>query len=202
MAQLFFNNLGSNLSNPLAAGDQALTVTPGSGADFPSPSNGDFFLLTLIGVTQGEEGPWEIVKVTARSSDTLSIVRAQEGTSAQAWLAGTTLEARITSGTVDRFETAFSWGDHGTAGYMSSAGMANYFTSTEVQNMTWAANDIVSGTFANARISQASVTQHQAQLAITESQITDLGTYADDGRFTVSSSAPSGGQDGDIWYQV
>ena len=39
------------------------------------------------------------------------------------------------------------------------------------------AADIVSGTFADARISQSSVTQHQAALSITESQISDLGTY-------------------------
>jgi len=36
---------------------------------------------------------------------------------------------------------------------------------------------ITSGTFANARISQGSVTQHQAALSITESQISDLGSY-------------------------
>ena len=41
-----------------------------------------------------------------------------------------------------------------------------------------AASDITSGTFDNARISQSSVTQHQAALTITESQISDLGNYA------------------------
>lgn len=40
-----------------------------------------------------------------------------------------------------------------------------------------AASKITSGTFANARISQASVTQHQAALTITESQISDFGSY-------------------------
>lgn len=42
---------------------------------------------------------------------------------------------------------------------------------------THAASDVTSGTFANARISQASVTQHQAALTITESQISDLDHY-------------------------
>ena len=37
--------------------------------------------------------------------------------------------------------------------------------------------DILSGTFANDRISQSSVTQHQAALSITESQISDLQSY-------------------------
>ena len=40
-----------------------------------------------------------------------------------------------------------------------------------------ATSAIISGTFADARISQSSVTQHQAALSITESQISDLGTY-------------------------
>lgn len=40
-----------------------------------------------------------------------------------------------------------------------------------------AAGDIASGTFADARIAQTNVTQHQSALSITESQISDLGTY-------------------------
>ena len=40
-----------------------------------------------------------------------------------------------------------------------------------------AAGDIASGTFADARIAQSNVTQHQAALSITESQISDFGTY-------------------------
>jgi len=40
-----------------------------------------------------------------------------------------------------------------------------------------AAGDIASGTFADARIAQSNVTQYQAALSITESQISDFGTY-------------------------
>lgn len=47
---------------------------------------------------------------------------------------------------------------------------------------THATSDITSGTFADARIAESNVTQHEAALTITESQISDLGTYqtADD----------------------
>lgn len=44
-----------------------------------------------------------------------------------------------------------------------------------------AASDVTSGTFANARISVGSVTQWEASLTITESQISDLGSYLSDG---------------------
>ena len=45
---------------------------------------------------------------------------------------------------------------------------------------THAASDITSGTFADARIAESNVTQHQAALSITESQISDFGTYVDE----------------------
>lgn len=40
-----------------------------------------------------------------------------------------------------------------------------------------ATTDITSGTMADARIAESNVTQHEAALTITESQISDLGTY-------------------------
>jgi hypothetical protein len=44
-------------------------------------------------------------------------------------------------------------------------------------NMAAPTTIISSGTFADARIAASNVTQHQASLSITESQISDLGTY-------------------------
>ena len=40
-----------------------------------------------------------------------------------------------------------------------------------------ATSKITSGTFADARIAESNVTQHEAALSITESQISDLGSY-------------------------
>lgn len=40
-----------------------------------------------------------------------------------------------------------------------------------------ATTDITSGTFADARIAESNVTQHQAALSLTEAQISDLGAY-------------------------
>lgn len=41
---------------------------------------------------------------------------------------------------------------------------ARYYTETEVDALTWDASDIVSGAFADARISESSVTQHEAAI--------------------------------------
>lgn len=50
---------------------------------------------------------------------------------------------------------------------------SNYAVSGHVHD----AGDVTTGTFVDARISQTSVTQHQAALTITESQISDLSHY-------------------------
>jgi hypothetical protein len=57
-----------------------------------------------------------------------------------------------------------------------------------------AASDITSGTFDNARISQSSVTQHQAALSIAHTQVTGLGTLAtQSGTFSGTSSGTNTG---------
>lgn len=98
--QLFANNASSTLVSGITNVATSLTVAAGQGAKFPSPSGGDWFLLTLVGTTSGSESSWEIVKVTARATDVLTIVRAQEGTAATAWGSGTKAELRITAGTL------------------------------------------------------------------------------------------------------
>jgi len=104
MAQLYTNNAESTLASGIDNDDTTLTVQSGHGAKFPSPTNGDYFLLTLT--QAASESSWEIVQVTARSSDTLTIVRAQEGTSAASWLSGDKAELRITAGSLTKYEGA------------------------------------------------------------------------------------------------
>ena len=50
--------------------------------------------------------------------------------------------------------------------------------SAYIGSHTHAASDVASGTFADARIAETNVTQHEAALSITESQISDFGSYA------------------------
>lgn len=101
MAQLFANNASTTLASNIASGDTTLIVSAGAGALFPSPTGGDYFLITMVGVTSGVETSWEIIKVTARSTDTLTIVRAQESTTAAAWTTGTKIELRLTAGSMN-----------------------------------------------------------------------------------------------------
>lgn len=61
---------------------------------------------------------------------------------------------------------------------------------------THATADVTSGTFADARIAESNVTQHEAALSVTESQISDLGTYVDQGvHTTVTAGFDSDAED-------
>lgn len=99
MAQLFANNAKTTLLTAIASsGTTSVVVASGKGALFPNPSSPDFFLVTLDDGTNVE-----ICKCTARSTDTLTVVRGQEGTTAQSSFAGgTKVESRATKETLDR----------------------------------------------------------------------------------------------------
>ena len=88
--QLFTNQASTLLAIDILAADVSLTVAAGEGVKFPNPSGGDWFTVTIqVGLN------FEIVKVTARSGDVFTIVRAQDGTLAQDWSAGATIELRL-----------------------------------------------------------------------------------------------------------
>ena len=75
----------------LNAADTTLLLTSGDGAKFPA--TGPFMLLvgTLTGV-------YELVKATARTTDTCTIVRGQESTTALTWAFGTPVQQVATAG--------------------------------------------------------------------------------------------------------
>ena len=104
MTQVFKNNAYSSLAAELSATGTLANLATGQGARFPAPTGGDHFLATLILLDgNGAETAWEIVKCTARATDGLTIERAQEGTTARIWPAGTRIELRTTAGTLDSF---------------------------------------------------------------------------------------------------
>lgn len=99
MAQVFANNASSTLSAQLLIGATSMSLSDAS--RFPTPASGDYYLATLVGLnSNGQEDAWEIVRVTGKSGSTLTIVRAQEGTSASLWAAGTRVELRFTAGSL------------------------------------------------------------------------------------------------------
>ncbi|EKD22479.1 MAG: hypothetical protein ACD_85C00011G0003, partial [uncultured bacterium] len=99
MAQILKNNVSGVLSTQLNPADTSMVLVDAS--NFPAPTGGDFYLLTLVGLNDnGQEATWEVVKVTAKTSNTLTVVRAQESTAAATWPVGATVQLRLTAGTV------------------------------------------------------------------------------------------------------
>jgi hypothetical protein len=99
MANLFIfaNQASTTLSAPITNTATSLTVTSGTGAEFPNPSAGQQFSATLNDAATGLLT--EIVYCTAISGDVFTtIVRAQEGTTALSWLAGDLVANLLTAG--------------------------------------------------------------------------------------------------------
>jgi hypothetical protein len=95
---LFTNNAASGLVYPITSTDVTLYLNGGSGALFPQPSGGNYFIVTLISALTGNI---EIVKCIARSGDILTVIRAQEGTTAQSFATGDAVQLRITAGSLN-----------------------------------------------------------------------------------------------------
>jgi hypothetical protein len=87
-----------------------------------------------------------------------------------------------TTASQTNWNTAYGWGNHASAGYLTSFTETNDLTAA----VTWA-------NVPDANITQTSVTQHQAALSITESQISDLGTYLTSADAVTKTSATGSG---------
>lgn len=102
MAKTFLtkkNNAKSTVTdNPLLVGATTLNVQTGDGVKFPAAP----FHATLY---SSNPALGEIVKITAKTTDQFTIVRAQEGTTAQQWPQGTKLELLITAKLLDDYQT-------------------------------------------------------------------------------------------------
>jgi hypothetical protein len=106
MPQLLKNNVTGALSAGIGPTATGMTLVDAS--SFPDPG-ADYYLATLVGLNgNGLESSWEIVRVTAKASNTLTIVRGQESTVAQSWPGATTVQMRLTAASVptkDEFTT-------------------------------------------------------------------------------------------------
>jgi hypothetical protein len=96
----FTNNASTTLASSILVGATSLTVASATGSLFPTLSGSQFFYCTL---TNTAGTLIEIVKVTARVTDTFTIVRAQDGTTALAWAAGDKVELRLTAAGLQNF---------------------------------------------------------------------------------------------------
>jgi hypothetical protein len=93
------NNASGTLATAISASDTGIVLTTGNGASFPALGVGDYFYATL----ESTGGTFEVIKVTVRSGDSMTVVRAQEGSTANSFAAGSRIELRVTGAAVTDF---------------------------------------------------------------------------------------------------
>jgi len=118
----FANNAFGTLNAGISNSATSATLSSGQGARFPTLSTDDYFYATLIDTSNN----LEVVKCTARSSDVLTITRAQDNTTARAFAAGDRVELRITAAALSDATSGsgggFYRGDRGEVGDTSNKG--------------------------------------------------------------------------------
>jgi hypothetical protein len=96
----FTNNASTTLASAINSSVTSLTVAAGTGALFPTLAGSNYFYTTLSNLAGTII---EIVKVTARSTDTFTIVRGQDNTTATSFSAGDKVELRLTAADLNNF---------------------------------------------------------------------------------------------------
>lgn len=86
----FTNNASATLAASINSTVTTISVTTGQGARFPTLMAGDYFFATLVDSSNN----MEIIKVTNRVTDTMTVVRAQDGTTGRSFLANDRVELR------------------------------------------------------------------------------------------------------------
>lgn len=87
------NNAFGTLSAAINTTATTITLDSGQGARFPTLGASDYFFGTIVDTSNNIE----VVKVTARSTDSLTVVRGQDSTSATAFAIGDRFELRPTA---------------------------------------------------------------------------------------------------------
>ena len=95
----FSNNATTTITARISNTDTTITVATGTGALFPVLGTGDFFQATL----QDTNGNFELVKVTARTDDIMTVVRGQDGTLAIPFPANSRFELRVLASSAQEY---------------------------------------------------------------------------------------------------
>lgn len=98
MAQpIYANNVAGTMGANIGPSDTAILLGAGQGVFFPALTAGNWYYATLV---HQATAVIEIVKVTGRTVDTLTVVRGQDGTSATSFTIGSLVELRLTAQTL------------------------------------------------------------------------------------------------------
>lgn len=179
----FANNASTRLAKDLQTSGKTITVASGETAYFPElPHSDSYFMLTLV----DDNGNFEIVKCTAKSNTTFTVERAQEGTTAKFFKQGTTIENRLTAGSI-------------TQVFQQSVG-----TDTEHGIFRIASTDEIRKGVTQSP-APATCTPEKLKPVLNEIQVNAFikgGIVAFSGKFDGVNPIPTGGSDGDTNWRI
>jgi hypothetical protein len=209
MTVKFTNNATGILASSITNAATTVTLTTGQGVLFPTLSSSDYCFVTLVDPSNN----FEIVKVTERIADVLTVVRAQDGTTSKAFPAGSRCELRVTSAALNSVVSELTASIAEKAPITSPQFLGNPIAPTPAvgDNTT----KIATTAFTKKAVDDAMATlgnmstQNKDAVDITGGAITGttvngivVGTNAV-GTRTVSTLAPTtGGANGDIWFKI
>jgi hypothetical protein len=170
MAILLANNAKSTLAVALGGISTTLVVATGTETLFPSPTSGDYFYATIEDSTKTIR---EIVKCTARSGTTLTIVRAQDDSFANIFAVGSTVEMRVNKGALS-----------------DSVGSASTFATAAASSAAAASTSAGTATTqAGIATTQAGIATTQANNAAASATAAAASAVSTDWRTTITGSA-------------
>lgn len=97
MTPVFVNNWSAELLAPVAASSDQIDIPAAAASLLPEIGPGRVCTITISDSSSGE-GPHEIVRVVAVDGGQITVARAQEGTAAADWPAGSIASVRLTAG--------------------------------------------------------------------------------------------------------
>jgi hypothetical protein len=177
MILLFANNAVSSIASPINAAANVVQLAAGDGNKFPNPIVGaQFFKMTFVDALTGDVN--EIVNVTQRVGDILTIVRAQEGTIALPWLAGDAAKNMTTAQTQDNF-IQVQQAQEGLTNFASDTGTPNSYAIA----LTPAVTERIPGLYArilakNSNLGPSTLNMGAGSFPIINPDGTDLGEGA------------------------
>jgi microcystin-dependent protein len=92
------NNASTTLAQSISSSTTTITLATGTGSVFPSPTGNQAFKLSLTDASTRLQH--EVTLCTSRSGDVCTVLRGQEGTTAQSWSAGDIVANLPTAGTM------------------------------------------------------------------------------------------------------
>lgn len=180
MAIQWSNNASAALASSISSSATTIILASGQGVEFPLPGSGSYFYATLTDTSNN----LEIVKVTARTVDTLTVVRGQDNTSARAYTAGDLLELRPTAAALTDMQA------YTPSGNITSGTIVGAIAELDSEKAGLALNNTFSGdnTFTNPIVGSITGNAATATSATTATTATTATQLINSGSFNITVS--------------